>query len=161
MNTYTLHVPADARPGEPRALDKAVLVRDGFSWGAFLFTALWFFVQRLWLAGLLVLVAVVGLATGLTWLRVAPGAVFLAELLLALLIGLEASSLKRWTLRRRKPAVDVVGAATRDEAEVKSFARWLAAAPTPAPRAGPTPPAVYRAPEPVIGLFPEAVQRRP
>lgn len=159
MNTYTLHMPGDARPGEARALDRAVLVRDGFSWGAFFFTALWFFVQRLWLAGLLVLAAVVGLAVVLVWLGVGPGAAFLAELLLAMLIGLEASSLKRWTLRRRKPAVDVVAAASLEEAEVKTLGRWLAS--SPPPPVTPAPSTVYRAPEPVIGLFPEAVQRRP
>jgi len=157
MNTYTLHMPADARPGEPRALDRAVLVRDGFSWGAFFFTALWFFVQRLWLAGLLALAAIVGLATVLALLRVGPGATFLAEGLLASLIGLEASSLKRWSLRRRKPAVDVVVAASLEEAEVKSFGRWLTG--SPAPSASPTPAPAYRSPEPVIGLFPEAVRR--
>lgn len=177
MNTYTLHLPVDARPGEAGALDQAVLVRDGFAWGAFLFTALWFFAQRLWLAGLLVLAAVVGLAALLAALGVGPGATFLAELLLGILIGLEANTLKRWTLRRRKPAVDVVAAASRDEAEVKSFGRWLARAATPPMPAMPTarpapglspaqplaglPQASVRRPEPVIGLFPEAERRRP
>lgn len=160
MNTYTLHVPTDARLGEARALNQAVLVRDGFSWGAFLFTALWFFVQRLWLAGFLVLAAVVGLAVLLAALGVSPGAAFLAEALLGLLIGLEANTLKRWTLRRRKPAVDVVAAASLDEAELKSFARWLATPPAAPPASRSSAP-VYRAPEPVIGLFPEAAQRRP
>ena len=50
-NTYTLHVPASAEPGDAEALDKAELVRDGFAWGAFLFTFLWFFGHRLWLTG--------------------------------------------------------------------------------------------------------------
>ena len=163
MNTYMLHLPADARPGEARALDKAVLVRDGFSWGAFFFTALWFFVQRLWLAGLLVLAAVVGLTTVLALLRVGPGATFLAELLLAILIGLEANSLKRWSFRRRKPAVDVVAAANLEEAEVKSFGRWLAASPPQSPQtpmpAHRLPEPAFRPAEPVIGLFPEAARR--
>jgi hypothetical protein len=160
MNTYTLHVPADARPGDPRALDHAVLVRDGFTWGAFLFTFFWFFVHRLWLAGLMVLVAVVGLAALLATLGVRPGAAFAAELLLSLLIGLEAGALRRWTYRRRKPAVDVVSAGSLEEAETKSFARWVAREAS-GPLASPPPPATsYRAPEPVIGLFPEAVPRR-
>src|SRR5688500_18036653 len=106
--TYTLHVPANAEPGDPEALDKAELVRDGFVWGAFLFTFLWFFWNRLWLAGLGVLAALLALAFVLQGLRVTTGATFLAELLLSFLIGLEANSLKRWTWRRKKPAVDVV-----------------------------------------------------
>jgi hypothetical protein len=172
MKSYTLHVPRDAAPSDPGALDKAVLVKEGFSWGAFFFTALWFFVHRLWIAGLLVLLAVLGLAFGLQTLRVGAGTVFLAELLLAILIGLEASSLWRWTLRRNgKPAVDVVAAADREEAETKAFARWLSA---PAGRgyAGsreqggrlvpPQEPAFatpYRTAGPIIGLFPEAERR--
>jgi hypothetical protein len=40
MNTFTLHLPADAAPGDAEALDDAELVKDGFSWGAFVFTFL-------------------------------------------------------------------------------------------------------------------------
>ena len=29
--TYTLHVPTEAEPGDPEALDEAELVRDGFA----------------------------------------------------------------------------------------------------------------------------------
>src|SRR5918911_4931947 len=162
MKTYTLHVPAEAHPGDAGALDRAVLVRDGFSWGAFFFSFLWFFAHRLWLAGLIVLVAAVGLGAALQVLRVGQGATFWAEFLLAVLVGLEAGSLRRWTLERRgRPAVDVVAAQDREEAETKAFARWLGEAPSagaaasgaaaPAWRAAP-PAASYRAPEPVIGL---------
>jgi hypothetical protein len=163
MKTYTLHVPAEAQPGDADALDRAVLVRDGFSWGAFFFSFLWFFAHRLWLAGLLVLIAAALLLAGLQLLRVGQGATFWAEFLLAVLVGLEAGSLRRWTLGRRgRPAVDVVAAQDREEAETKAFGRWLGEAPSagaaPAWRP-PPPPASYRAPEPVIGLFPEAERR--
>lgn len=62
MRSYTLHLPADARPGESVELDRAVLVRDGFSWPAFAFTVLWFLFHRLWIAALVVLVGLVALA---------------------------------------------------------------------------------------------------
>jgi hypothetical protein len=163
MKTYTLHVPADAPPGDAGALDRAVLVRDGFSWGAFFFSFLWFFAHRLWLAGLMVLAAAVGLGAALQFLRVGQGATFWAEVLLALLVGLEANSLRRWTLERRgRPAVDVVAAQGREEAETKVFGRWLDEAPSAGaalPRPPPPATASYRAPEPVIGLFPEAERR--
>jgi hypothetical protein len=166
MKTYTLHVPAEAPPGDALALDRAVLVRDGFSWGAFFFSFLWFFAHRLWLAGLMVLVAAVGLGAALQILRVGEGATFWAEILLAVLVGLEAGSLRRWTLERRgRPAVDVVAAQDREEAETKAFGRWLGEAPSvsaatawrPALSASAAP--AYRASEPVIGLFPEAERR--
>ena len=161
-STYTLHMPADAEPGDSEALENAELVKDGFSPGAFVFTFLWFFWNRLWLAGLAVMVVVLGLAFALPALRVGMGAAFLAELLLALLIGLEANSLKRWTWQRRKPIVDMVTASDLEEAEAKAVSRWLAGnAGHRAPRvpasfvAGP-----YRRPEPVIGLFPDMERSR-
>ena len=165
MKTYTLHVPADTAPGDPAALDKATLVKDGFSWGAFFFSFLWLFAHRLWLAGLIVLVAMGALAALLQGLRVGTTAAFWAWLLFAVLVGLEANSLRRWTLTRRgRPAVDVVSGGDRDDAETKAFSRWLgessAGGPAPAWRASPAVPAAYRRPEPVIGLFPEAERPR-
>jgi hypothetical protein len=157
-----MHLPADAEPGDASALEDAELVKDGFVWGAFFFTFLWFFWNRLWIAGLIVLAAIVGLASLLQALRVHTAPAFVAEILLAILIGLEANSLRRWTLRRRKPAVDVVTASDRKEAEVKAFARWLASAdrrPAFSP-ARPAAAAPYRRAEPVIGLFPDAERPR-
>ena len=160
LATYTLHLPDSALPGDAAPLERAEVVRDGFSWAAFLFTFFWFFWHRLWLAGLFVLLAVVALGLLLTWLGVRPGAAALAELLLMLLIGLEASSLRRWTLQRRgRPAVAAVRAADSAEAETKSFARWLEGSRDPI-TARPVFPAPTRPPEPVIGLFPEAERRR-
>ena len=100
MATFTLHLPRHARPGDPAALERAEVVKDGFSWGAFAFTALWFFFHRLWIAGLLVLVAVVGLNLLLSFLDIHALAAFFAQVLLSCLIGLEANSLRRWTLAR-------------------------------------------------------------
>jgi hypothetical protein len=95
-------------------------------------------------------------------LDVHPLAAALAQALLQALIGLEANSLRRWTLARRgRPMVDVVTAADRDEAEAKAFARWLEQ--RPAPPRNPAPaavPAIARRPEPVIGLFPDAERPR-
>ena len=114
MPTYTLHLPDEVDPGAPDALDRAKLVPDRFIWAAFAFTALWFFWHRLWLAGLLVLAAEAaawgaGLALGLN-----PLAGTLVTLLLSILIGLEASSLRRWTYERRgRPIRDAASEASR------------------------------------------------
>ncbi|NBJ12970.1 DUF2628 domain-containing protein [Microvirga arsenatis] len=163
MTTYTLHLPRDARPGDPSALDESELVKDAFSWGAFLFTFLWFFVHRLWLAGLAVLLLVLAFGGLMAALDVHPLAASVAQLLLQALIGLEANSLRRWTLARRgRPAVDAVTAADQDEAETKAFARWLDAKSAPLPRS-PAPSPILSTPrrsEPVIGLFPDAERPR-
>ncbi|MGO4570757.1 DUF2628 domain-containing protein [Microvirga sp. 2TAF3] len=168
MTTYTLHLPRDARPGDPAALDEAEIVKDGFSWGAFFFTVLWFFFHRLWLAGLIVLVALAAFNAGLNLIGVNPFAGFVAEVLLSVLIGLEANSLRRWTYERRgRPLADVVIASSKDEAEAKAFARWLqrpapSRIPVSSPVSSPLSSAIRpsRGVEPVIGLFPDAERPR-
>ncbi|RVU14044.1 DUF2628 domain-containing protein [Methylobacterium oryzihabitans] len=162
MPTYTLHVPEDDDPAAPEALDRAKLVADRFVWPAFWFSALWFFWHRLWLAGLLVLVAEVavwgiGFALGL-----APVAGFAIAVLLSLLIGFEASSLRRWTYERSgRPVRDVVTAADAGAAEVKLVARWAAGRGPDFPLAPVAAAVAPRAPaSPVVGLFPEAEARR-
>lgn len=153
MRSYTLHLPIDARPGESIGLDRAVLVPDGFAWPAFAFGVLWFLFHRLWIAALIVLAGFLALA-GIGHLMGLPaGIATLVTLLASWLVGLEASSLRRWTLARRGwPARDAVIAATPEEAEARALNRWLdssAAAPRAPFPAGPT-----RRTEPVIGLFP-------
>ena len=160
MQTYTFHLPRDARPGDADALEEAALVKDGFSWGAFFFTALWFFWHRLWLVGLAVLVTVVGFAVLLRLFGVAPAAAVFAEFLLALLIGLEANALRRWTYARHgREAADAVTARSHAEAELKAVARALAAPARSASAAAAVPASAYR-PEPVIGLFPDPERGR-
>lgn len=159
MTTFTLHLPRDARPGDPAALEKAELVKDAFSWGAFFFTFLWFFVHRLWLAGIGVLLVVVALNVALNLLGVHGAAAFAAQVLLSTLIGLEANSLRRWTLARHgRPVMDVVSAADPDEAETRAFARWLERRNAPPVRTSAlvSPSAMPSRTEPVIGLFPDA-----
>lgn len=44
-------------PGEPAAAEKATFIRDGFRWTALFFPAIWLLVHRLWLWGVLALLA--------------------------------------------------------------------------------------------------------
>jgi len=167
MKTYTLHLPPDAQVGDPEALERAELVKDGFTWGAFFFTFLWFFYHRLWLAGLGVLIALLAVGFLFRVLDIPPFQATLAQILIQILIGLEAASLRRWTLGRRgRPAVDVITASNRDAAALKAFARWIgppAVAPRPPARPGPASAlsvGPYGGAPPVIGLFPDAEGRR-
>ena len=154
MRSYTLHLPYDAQPGEAYGLDRAQLVPDGFSGAAFAFSVLWFLYHRLWIAAGAVLaglcaVAGLGLALGLS-----PASGTAIAVLASLLIGLEASTLRRWTLARQgRPARDAVVAGSADEAEAKALTRWLDPSRTPTLRTA-APFGGARAPEPVIGLFP-------
>lgn len=166
MHVYTVHLPAQARPGDAEAFEKAVLVRDGFHVWAFLFTAFWFLYHRLWLAAIGVFVALSVFGLVVDRLALAPWAGLAAHVLASTLIGLEASSLKRWTCGRNGFAmVDIVSGADEEEAEAKACARWLARGET-RPNGSPPPPSSFDWPKParndaprresgVIGLFPE------
>ncbi len=155
MRSYTLHLPPEARHGDIEALDRAVVVPDGFSWPAFAFSVAWFLFHRLWIAALVVLVGLAAVAFGGYALGLPRSAGFVITLLALALIGLEASSLRRWTLARRgRPLRDAVVARDSAEAEARLLARWIDpvhAAPPPRPPASVGP---ARRPEPVIGLFP-------
>ncbi len=124
MRVWTVHVPppsADAaasgrRPG-PRA---PVLVREGFSWGAFLFGPFWLLLRGLWLEALLWLVAVAAAAL------LVPAFVSVALPVLQFLLGCHARDLRRRALARRGYAQAHV-VAERDEE--RALARLLAARP--------------------------------
>ncbi len=155
MRSYTLHLAEAARPGDAQGLDRAVLVPDGFVAPAFAFSVLWFLYHRLWIAAAVVLVGLLALAGAGFALGLRPLAATLVSLLAGWLIGLEASSLRRWTLSRHgRPARDAVVASSLAEAEARALNRWLdggtgTSAPRPPFPGGPT-----RRAEPVIGLFP-------
>jgi hypothetical protein len=118
MRTYTTHL---RRP--VRDVDRhLVVVREGFSWGAFVFSFLWVLWNRLWLVAVGFFV-VEALATALMRLLGAgPLGQFAISVGIAMIAGLLGNDLKRWTLGRRGfVADDVVAAADRDRA----LQRWL------------------------------------
>jgi len=171
MSVYTVHEPPlrvnDASP-DP---DGFAFVRDGFSGWAFVLGPLWMLRHRMWI----VLAGYVVVSAGLQFLVRAFGAsasaLFVVGLLISLLVGLEASTLRRFTLSRRGwTNVGVVSGDDLEDAERRFFDAWLheTAAPESAPPAtgSNTPPPIPRAPPPtptpripqtpdVIGLFPE------
>jgi hypothetical protein len=173
MPAYTVHEPPP-RDGDNAdvAADRFVFVRDKFSLWAFVFGPLWMIWRRLWLVLLLYLIAMAALQAVL-WAVAAPAGVRVAvSFLVALLIGFESSTLRRWTLSRRGWANHgVVVADDEESAERRFFDAWMS-------NRGPRPPAAaaaavaappiatavpYRTaadPPDVVGLFPEP-QHRP
>ncbi|MHC2088096.1 DUF2628 domain-containing protein [Methylobacterium sp. CM6244] len=161
MRTYTIHLPSDAVAGESHGLDRAVMVPDGFSLQAFVFGPLWFFFHRLWLAGLGVLSLLVAAGFAGRFLGLGTFAGFLITILLLLLVGMEASSLRRWTYARRgRPDRDAVVAHSAEEAEMKAVNRWLTAPPVVRPGPSAYPAASARPVDTAIGMFPFAEPRR-
>src|SRR5262249_44842127 len=102
MRIYTVHEPPPQRPEQTGDPARVVFVRDGFSFWAFLFGPFWMLRHQMWLVLLGYAIVFVVLELLLKLFGVSEGASFVAGLLLALLVGLEASTLHRFTLGRRK-----------------------------------------------------------
>jgi hypothetical protein len=165
MPVFTVHEPPP-RDGDDgsAAADRFVFVRDGFSMWAFVFAPFWMVWRGLWLVLLLYAVLIALLQAGLWALGAATVVKFVVGVLVALLIGFEAPSLRRWTLARRKWINHgVVVADDEEAAERRFFDAWVARATRPP--AGPpplSPQQPYRPaadPPDVIGLFPEPQSR--
>ncbi len=96
-----------------------VLLREGWSWGAFLFRGLWLLFHRAWIPGLLWIAAEVVLATLLP-----PEIVVPVGLAGSVLAGLHGRDLLRWQLGRRRYAlVHVITARDEDAAWARLLAR--------------------------------------
>lgn len=120
MRVWTVHLPpALDRAGRP-SRRPPVLVREGFSWGAFLFGPFWLLANRLWLPALLWFVAA-GMALLLASAGGAP-----ALPALQFLLGCHARDLRRRALARRGYAQAHVVA---EHDEERALARLVAARP--------------------------------
>ena len=156
MAVYTVHEPLPRNNEASADPERFTFVRDGFHFWAFLLGPLWMLWRRLWLVTLLYFAVAIGVQIGL-WTLGAPRIVtFVVWFLLALLIGFEAGTLRRWTLTRRGwKNVGVVVAEDMETAERRFFATWSPQTPAIAPK----PQSQGNFPRPpdgqIIGLFPE------
>ena len=163
MPTFTVHAPQPGRTNDAlRAPEQFVFVRDGFHFWAFVLAPLWLLLHRLWLALLIYLVGYGALSFGFAFGRVSSSIQLIVALLIALLMGFEASSIWRWTLNCRGWAtLGFVVAEDAETAERRFFAEWQKraadASSVPAPEAKYSAPVRRGPPTPsdVIGLFPE------
>ena len=171
MPVYTVHAPVVTNAGTAAA-DRFAFVRDGFHFWAALTGGLWLAWHRLWLALFGWILVLVTVAVGLSALGAGGSAIFWANVLVALLMGFEAASLRRWTLSRRNwRQLDIVVADDEESAERRFFDRWTAKQralsndQTAIDRGGPPPTRnipgqPFSKPPPlpgssIIGLFPE------
>ena len=126
MPVYTVHAPV-SNGADLSVTDKFAFVRDGFHFWAAVAGLVWLAWHRLWLALIGWIVVMVAVDVGLAALGVGRGTIFFVNLLLALLLGFEAASLRRWTLSRRKwRQLDIVVADDEETAERRFFDRWTA-----------------------------------
>ena len=124
MPVYTVHAPV-ANGADLPATDRFVFVRDGFHFWAAVASVIWLLWHRLWLALIGWIVLTLAVNVGLGALGVGSRTIFLIDVVLALLLGFEAASLRRWTLSRRKwRQLDIVVADDEELAERRFFDRW-------------------------------------
>jgi hypothetical protein len=156
MAIYTVYQPP-LRGADARHVDRFVFVRDGFFWSAFLLAPLWMLRHRLWLALALYAAVAIAIGAGAQFFRLSAVITAAIAFVLSLLIGFEASTLRRWALARRKwTNVGVVVGDDLELAERRFFDAWIQDEP-PSRSAWPNPAPSLRSPAPndVIGLFPQ------
>jgi hypothetical protein len=167
MRVYSVHEPP-VRGHDPLPdAERFIFVRDGFYFRAFLFTPFWMIWHRMWLvlAGYVIVSAV--LETALVALGASAADVSIVALLISLLVGLEASTLRRFTLNRRGwRNVGIISGDHLEDAERRFFEAWVhqlpsqRVTPTALPPSGvATPPRMPQGSD-VVGLFPEPGAQR-
>jgi hypothetical protein len=126
MPVYTVHAPVTTN-ADLRATDRFTFVRDGFHFWAAVLGVVWLAWHRLWLALIGWIILMIAVDIAMVRLGVGGTAILLVDLLLALLLGFEAASLKRWTYSRRNwRQLDIVVADDEEAAERRFFDRWTA-----------------------------------
>jgi hypothetical protein len=126
MPVYTVHAPVTNSSGLA-STDRFAFVRDGFHLWAALFGVLWLAWNRLWLALIGLIVAIAAIDTLMATFGLGGMTIFLANVLIALLMGFEAASLQRWTLSRGNwRQLEIVVADDEESAERRFFDRWTA-----------------------------------
>lgn len=121
---YTVHI----NPSKTNALEKAVFIREGFNFFAFIFGVFWALYHRMWWLAicLAVVVAFFGAAEELKWLDTITLAIL--QLAFNLIIGYQANDLRRAELSRRGYIMsDVVVSDNELCAQQRYFDRVLAA----------------------------------
>src|SRR5262245_55921857 len=101
MAIYTVHEPPLKKNESEPDPDRFVFVRDGFYFWAFLFGPLWMLRHRLWLVLLCYVLVTSALAIILRTVGASANVGSAVAFLVAVLIGCEAGTLRRFTLARR------------------------------------------------------------
>ena len=153
MAIYKVLLPVGAAD-RTSAAERAIFLREGFSWPAFLFGPLWLLGRGLWRPLLIWCVAALIAGFAISYGRLPEPAGTWLYLLSAILLGLEGQNFRAAAMARSGfDVADIAAGADRLVAERGFFARWLADAGSPPPAVRPNTPI---APAHVIGLFPES-----
>ena len=158
MPVFTVHEPplrATANLPDP---ERFVFVRDGVYVWAFLLTPLWLLWRGLWLVFLIYAVVAIVVENAMHYAGFGTGSIILVQLLISLLVAIEAASLRRFSLVRRGwKNIGVVSGYDLEDAERRFYDAWVRGAPIgrtePPPVPSRSPPLTQS--HDIIGLFPE------
>ena len=143
MALFNILEPADGKP------ERVIFIREGFSWGALIFTVLWALFHRMWVvaACLFAVIAVVAVAESRELIGPALGAAL--NLAIAVIFGFEARRLQAYGLERAgfRPA-GLIEASSLEAAELRYFAGRTPEAPAP-----PAPVRIPAHPADTLGIF--------
>ena len=165
MSVYTVYEPPPKAHESAPDPERFVFVRDGFSFWAFLLAPFWMLRYRLWLAFIGYVILAIALSVALRFVGASTTVTLIAGALFSLLVGFEATTLRRFTLSRRGwKNVGIVVGDDIESAERRFFDAWVnktwaerslvdGAPRAPSPAMGV---AMARRPSSeVIGLFPQ------
>src|SRR5437588_2836733 len=125
MAIYTVHEPPRREEQSAPGPERFVFVRDGFAFWAFLLAPLWMLRHRLWLVFLLYLLLMLALQVALGAIGASTTVMIVVGVLIALLIGFEAATLRRFTLARRGwRNLGIVSGDDLESAERRFFDAW-------------------------------------
>jgi len=134
--TYTVHEGPEPAADRLDRAEALAFVKDGFSIWAAAFTPLWMLANKLWLA-LVFYLSALGLVEAAFWalgIGQQPAAILMSAV--HLLVGFEASSIKRWTLARHGwSMIGSVNGRNAEDCERRFFEGWLPGIPVIRPSA--------------------------
>lgn len=126
MTLYSIYEPGDEQSDLAARANRVAFVKEGFSWPALFFSALWLIFHRMWIELIVLLIAF----AALEWLYVSSvdgrAVLELAGFALVLLFAFEANDLRGFALvRRGYQPIGVAMGEDRETAELSFFRSWL------------------------------------
>lgn len=123
---YTVHLPPEGAPRTIEGADSLVLVKEGISWIVLILPWLWLLVMRMWVPFLVYVAAILAMQVALILSGVPEGVGALCGIVFTLIFALEASQLRRWSLRRKGwRMIGVTSGRDLEECEAKAIDGWL------------------------------------
>ena len=123
MNLYTVHYRHEDSHSLASLAERAILVRDGFSWPALVLGPAWLAWRSMWIVLAIYVAVMLVIVAAARLFGLPDGVSLVVTAAVNLLLALEGNGLYRWSLeRRRYHERAVVTGASLAEAEERFFA---------------------------------------